>query len=278
MRAIAAVLVTAGIAHADPSPAALKDAETLISNNLAGVAAKADNRTLGFTKGAVVVLGSEDMLPDMSVWGVMYPADGKITLKPTSPLMADEGGDYVWFQLPFRSHVAATSANPAADKQHRLHGLAIKAGDHWELAGAHYADSISDAELLAPNSSFNYFVQTNRKPPITGDAKLAAAITSWFARGFVGANATKGTLLASGTSPTENATGTDVTKLVKTWDKLKLKPNRMIARTFLGGKVGFASVEVLWMRTADHKIRMMLTIAAVREGDVWKWTSLQFSP
>ena len=102
-------------------------------------------------------------------------------------------------------------------------------------------------------------------------------VAGWFPSGFVGAAAKTGTLVASGTSPTEFKTAAAATQLAKSWDALKLGATKIEATSLAGGAIAWVKAEVRMPRKTKA-VSMTLFAILVPDGTSWKWVSLQYQP
>lgn len=135
-------------------------------------------------------------------------------------------------------------------------------------------------------------IEIPSQPDTEGDAGLVQAATSWLVAGKLATSAARGTVFAAGSTISEFASGGAATKLAGTWDKLKLAPLKLTARTFGDGTIGFVTIDTAWpfrrsMSEGEARggrgssrvtlmIPLQLAIVAVRERDTWKWVELNF--
>jgi hypothetical protein len=277
---LALLLVAAAPVHADPPAKAI---EQLVTTHLTKVGNREAVDKLGFAKDPTAVVAMVPWSPGDPALGTLFnPAGGKASVKLGAPAIAI-GDGFAWFQSPYDLHVvpediAASGDIRPIDVKQRVGGLAIQTPAGWALAAIHYATLISDKDLFDVNNERNNGGNIPMQPITQGDAPVAKEIAGWFPSGLAGHAATRGTLIASGTSPTEFATGAATAALAKTWDKIGLVAGVVAARIVVPGKVGFAHVSVFVPRKGGGKpTEMMLTIVLVREGASWRWVSLEFS-
>jgi hypothetical protein len=280
--AVAAAMLSSARADA-PKPA---DVQRLVEANLAGLAKRDAFEKLGFAPDPLIV---EEMVPwaqatsDLSLGALYNMAGGKVTHKLGKPIISVADG-YAYFQIPYDIHIDQTNDMGTGDSRpydghKRVGGLVVKHGAKWALLGVHYSLVESDKELMDADNERNRGDAKPSPPTIEGDDDLAKSVVSWVSGGFTGHAATSGTLIVSGTSVAELASGKDTAAIVKGWDALHLVPIFFVG-AMVSGNVGYAYLDVQFPRPNKAKgdpIRMMLTVVCVREKDVWKWTSLQFS-
>ncbi|HEY4178378.1 MAG TPA: hypothetical protein VGM90_16140 [Kofleriaceae bacterium] len=254
------------------------DIDPMLGVHFDSIAARADNDKLGFAKKRLVILGAELMRPDMSIWGVLFPADEKkkIVLRRVGKPSVVQSGNVAWFQQSYQYKYIVGTESVAGDG--RASGLAIADGGKWQIVGMHYADQIADDKLLAGQGKGNYATEPPSKPTVAGDKDLGNAVVKWFDTKLSKSSASGIDVIAGGTAPKENATGAAAVKLAKTWDNLTLNPTRVTANTFGDGKIGFAYVEiVLAPSKGGQAVRVVLSVVARKEETGWRWLALQFS-
>ena len=150
----------------------------------------------------------------------------------------------------------------------------IKDGKDWKIAAALYVATMSDKDLFKTRQ----LDMPKGDPTLKGDKKLAGVVADWFKTGFAANAAKAGTLLASGTSPTEYKTAAAAAKLVASWDKLKIAPYEIEAKLLAGGKIGWVTAEVKLPRKGGKAVAMRLVAILVPDGDGWRWVSLMYQP
>ena len=278
MRTAACLLMIPALALAAPGPA--PDVEKVLVQTLAGVDKAVVHDKLGFTKDAmIVVLGglswssTEGTVPELvnhRMGGTSVHKAGKLTIG------SDDAAGIAWFQLPYDVTIQPDDGLPTYRSKERLGGLAIKTPGGWQIAGAMFADLISDKALFADP---NYRTDVpDYEPNLSGDEAIARVVSGWFQTGFAAHAAATPNLIASGTAPTEFRAGAKTAGLVKAWDKLGLVPFAIEAKSYAGGKAAVAIVTVVMPRKKEKKgISMDLFIVMIRDGTTWKWVSLQFS-
>jgi len=159
-----------------------------------------------------------------------------------------------------------------ANKAWRLEGVAVD-DKGWKLSALMWAEVVPDKELMkhvvadAPTAD----------PSMSGDAWVAKTVLAWFP-GKLATAAQKGAIVqASGTSPSENASGAAAVKLAATWDSLKLFVTKADVTLFADGAIGFVHVD-LWIPSAKPKgaVKTELGAIVVPDGREWKWVALSF--
>jgi hypothetical protein len=284
MRLALATLVLASALAPDTArgDAAQRDVERLVAAHVRALA-KGDY-VLGLAPDAPIVVEMIDAAADTTDPPLAVMFNSRSATFKLGAAIVEIGDGFAWFQLPYDKHVPA-GPDPMAtgdvrdyDGAYRAAGIAIATPKGWQIAAIHHALLVPDKLLLDPENQRNRGYPVDA-PKITGDAALGKAVASWIATGFAAHAATKTTLIASGTAPTEAAVGAKTAALVKTWDGLKLVAGRDIhAHVYAGGKVGFASTDVMMPRKQKGEpVMMTLTVVAVRDGDAWRWVVLQFS-
>lgn len=171
-------------------------------------------------------------------------------------------------------HKACT---PTKFKMH-VSGIALDEGG-WKLAVIVLSMTLSDFELgqRAKQPGFESAPMPTQVAT-SGDSSLAAAVQDWIAGAKLGKTSASGTVYALGTAPDEIAIAGAAAKLAAKWDKLKLAPNRIEAKALAGGAFGFAYAEVMWPVKPDMVFRLRFGTIAVRDGNEWRWLTLDFSP
>lgn len=276
----ATILLASSAALANPK-AIEKTAKTSITE----LAALHDNSALNFASDAIVIdqVGSKIDLSvkDGCVTGAISNAfygcfQGDVSHKPGTVISGSDGG-IGWFLAPYTA--VLEGENPEGgpskpDKRNmRLGGIVTGSGSSWEIVAAMYVNTISDKKMLAGTSG----KPASGAPKLTGDKKLAGVVAGWFATGFAPNAAKKGTLIASGTSPTEIKSGAGAATLAKSWDKLKLGATAVEATLLEDGKIGWITADVLLPRKNNKgAVSMKLAAIVVPDGDSWRWVSLMY--
>lgn len=267
-----------------PAMAGPKDIEKVVKSSIVGLAKLDDNSALGFADDAIVygvrggvIESSEDGCVSGSVANAFYGClMASIAHKPGAVAVGSDGG-IGWFQAPFVATITGDDPDGGASKPEkdalRFGGIVVGDGASWEIVAAMYVRPVSDKVLLAGTGG----TPATGAPRLTGDRKLAGVVAGWFTAGFAPAAATRGTLMASGTSPAEYKTGAGAVTLAKGWDKLKLGATDIDARLLAGGKVGWVHATVVLPRKKGKgAVRMQLAIVALPDGDTWRWVSLMY--
>ena len=158
--------------------------------------------------------------------------------------------------------------------QLRISGIAVE--DHgWKIAAAMVADVVPDKSLYK-----NLDHESTRPAALDGQADSAGgALARWLYEGTLAAHRTKGALaIANGTAPAERGESTAATNLAKGWDKLKMLGRPITSKTFGGGAYAIVFEQVFMPVKGQGTARMVLGAVLVKEGDDWRWVSLNFSP
>jgi hypothetical protein len=285
------VMVVSGAAWADKAG----DVTTLVKKNLDAMAAGNDTdygKTLA--KDAVLfdgngmsftLSGCKDCPSD--AFKALYGeyASGKAKHKLGKLVVqVDDAHNVAWFQGPFeavfKSEGGANPCGPptagSSTTTMRVSGVAVADGSTWKIAAVMYTHPMGDGDLI--DKAKSYEVKAPGSPEISGDADVGKAVAAWFPK--VSAAKTGGkAIVASGSAPGEYFDGgASVTKVAPEWDKLGLVVGKVDAHVY-GGTVAFVHAET-FMPIKKTAFAAPLTLAAivVKEGNDWKWTSLQFAP
>lgn len=276
----ATILLVSSAALANP-----KAIEATAKASITELGRLKDDTALKFTSDAIV-LDSVGSKIDMSetegcVTGAVSNsfygcAQATISHKPGTVISGSDGG-VGWFVAPYTATIEAENpeGGPSTpDKRSmRLGGIVTGSGSSWQIVAAMYVNTISDKKLLAGTSG----KPASGAPKLTGDKKLAGVVAGWFASGFAPNAAKKGTLIASGTSPTELKSGAATAGLVKSWDKLKLGATAVDAKLLADGKIGWVTADVMFPRkNGKGAVPMKLAAIVVPDGDSWRWVSLMY--
>lgn len=274
------LVLAAGMASADP-----KAVEKVVKSHLVELGKLSDDDKLSLAKDAIVInergsqvdLSERDGCVSGAVANSFYGCvQADITHTP-GKLTVGSDGTIAWFQGPFTVTMNGEDPDGNAIKSketHRVAGVAIKDGKAWKIAAIIYVAPIPDKALF---KSREQDIATTVK--LDGDKKLGAAVSTWFQNGFAAAAAAKSPLIASGTAPAELKTAAAATKLVQTWDKLKIRASQIDSKLLAGGKVGWVTAETLLPKKNSKKaIPMKVAIIVVPDGDGWRWLSIAYQP
>ncbi|HEX7838538.1 MAG TPA: hypothetical protein VF469_13780 [Kofleriaceae bacterium] len=195
-------------------------------------------------------------------------------------LATDEARGFTWFQAPVSLAIKLPYGTACCDTLPtalRASGIVVRdAKDQpWRLAALALSRQLSDADLFRG--------ATEALPdgePLADDTDLGKQAAAWFpAKGdtLLARNAAAGaTVVASGTAPTEYATGPAAGKLVAAWDKIGIRAKTVEARTFARDTIGLVEVKAGLPRK-KAAAPMVLYAIAIRDGKKWKWVSLQWT-
>lgn len=274
------ILLASATAAANP-----KAVQATVKTSIVELGNLRDNDVLGFDSDAIVIdpaglqieMSSEDGCVSGAVANSFYGCNqASFTHKPGAISVGVDGG-IAWFQAPFT--VEAESDDPDSGKPSRstspmrFGGIAVGTGASWKIVAAMYTAPISDKELLKGTGG----KPASGEPKLAGDKKLAGVVAGWFKTGFAPNAAKKGTLLASGTAPSEFKAGAAATKLAATWDKLELGATSVEAKLLAGGKIGWVTAQVtLPRKNGKGAVELKLAAIVVSDGDSWRWVSLQY--
>ena len=280
MRFAIVALLVAAPAFADPK------LEKIVTSNITGLASLADDDTLNFTASSIVIEPSGNVV-DMSakdgcVTGAVANsfygcAQASISHAPGKVIMGvDAKTKIAWFQAAYDRTIEADNPDGGPSKPEtapmRVGGILVDDGG-WEIATAMYVGLVSDKQLLAGTGG----KIASGAPKLSGDKKLAGVVAGWFPSGFEAAAAKTGTLIASGTSKAEFASGAGATKLAKSFDKLKLGVTKVDAKLLAGGKVGWVVAEVAMPRkNGKGAVDMNLAVVVPDGAGGWRWVSFQY--
>jgi len=283
MRNLLVVGMLLATTHAFADPKAIEKA---VKTNLTELAKMSDDDKLAFTKDAIVIQERGTVVDfkegrDGCVSGALANAfygcvQADIKHAPGA-VTSGTAGELGWFQAPFVQTMSGEDpdGNPVKSKTtYRIGGVIVKDGKDWKIAAAMYVATLSDKEL------FKKYLSDLPKgePTLSGDKKLAGVVAGWFKTGFAPNAAKTGTLIASGTSPTEYKTAAAATKLATSWDKLKIVPAAIEAKLLAGGKIAWVVAEVTLPRKGGKGVSMRLVAIVVPDGDGWRWVSLMYQP
>ncbi|MBV8761646.1 MAG: hypothetical protein JO257_30410 [Deltaproteobacteria bacterium] len=271
-----AVVLLVGAALAGGATSSQKAVEALVRKHLASLAAFADDDKLGLAKDPLVV-GLSEMPPGFPGGiAARLHADGPDvthTVKSVA-IGIDDAKGVAWVQAPFHfkdePRVSPESGEGnlwlITEGDMRFGALVIRDGKDWKLAAVDYSTVVPDQELMKG--------ATEQKPTMVAPTDDAAkAVAGWFKGGLV-THAATGTVIASGTSPSEYAVGAAATKLVAKWDKLGLVVEHAEGRMF----GDYAVVQaVVSLPVKGKSVGMGLFAIVRRDGSDWHWLSLQYS-
>ena len=196
-------------------------------------------------------------------------------------LGTDEARGLAWFHAPVSLQIHLPYGTVCCDTLSatlRASGIVVRdAKDQpWHLVALALSRALSDAELFRGATE-----KVPRSEVTPDDGDLSNQVVAWFPmKGdtLLGHNAAVGaTLVVSGTSPSEYATGASVGKLVAAWDKLGIRAKAIQSRTFAGDTIGLVEVTA---RLPHKKAAAPMVLYAITIRDAnkkWKWVSLQWA-
>jgi hypothetical protein len=281
-------VLTAGLALAGPAPRGSQaQVETLVHDNILAISLdQRDSAKLGTTPTTVVFLtsGTRAVVDDTDRLVDNFYGDWQLSVKhaPGKPIViVDDAKGLAWFQSPYRATVSGQDPDGKEVKpwtmDQRIGGLAVRDKGSWTFAALGYTSLVSDHDLVTQKHKFHDSDPVKGPPQLTGDAGLTKAVAGWFATGFA-AHAAQGlTVLASGSSPAEFASGAATAKLVAGWDKLGLQPVSIEAVPVADGKLALVHAEVrMPIKKTDRTAPLVLYVLAIPDGKDWRWLSLQY--
>jgi hypothetical protein len=282
MRHVLAVTILLASHAALANPKAI---EKTVKTSIVELGKLADNSALNFTSDAIVLspvgnkvdMASTDGCVSGAVANALYGCmQGSVSHKPGAVISGTAGG-VGWFLAPFTATFEADNPEGGSSKPDkssmRMGGIVTGSGTTWTIAAAMYVATISDKEMLNGTGG----TPASGAPKLSGDKKLAGIVAGWFTSGFAPNAAKKGTLVASGTSPSEMKSGSGAVTLVKSWDKLKLGATTVDAQLLADGKIGWVTAEVKLPRKGGKgAVTMTLAAIVVPDGDTWRWVSLMY--
>ncbi|HEY4238884.1 MAG TPA: hypothetical protein VGM88_03680 [Kofleriaceae bacterium] len=273
MRALLVVAALAGTAAADSK----SDVEALVRAHLTA--------STGKQKGFYKTLASEYQISDASGFLLSLfscePKDacdndvpvfeqswfGKFSFANIRPIVWIDPGDQVatFYATADLTADLLTQGGAAKGKtQFRLAGVAKREGGSWRVAGAKYALALPDAALLRGEDLHDsVFAPTS---------PVEKAVASWF--GHLASHMSANAIGANGTAPAELATApAAMARLAASWDKLSLTPTSFT--TIDLGTVAIVLLDVTF-RAKAHPVSMSCAIVAVKQGDTWSWSAIDF--
>jgi len=241
---------------AAPKPAArTPDAEVmaLVRRHLAALTARCEEPADCAVEATTVAFATNGVRRDWkpgegAMWSdVLFTGfDGDIQLAPRPGLVVADG-DVAWFQVPY---TATLTPEPAPDQvshfPERVGGIAVRQRDGWHVAAVAYTDLIPDRTLFTVKPHPDWFdLAKFSKLEVRGDQQLARDVAAWFGGGFAAHAGPTARLIASGSSQPELARGAAALKLVKSWDRLGIRPWQIEVRRVAGDKLAFVAASVL---------------------------------
>ena len=200
----------------------------------------------------------------------------------TLTLGTDEARGLAWFHAPVSLTIKLTSGMLCCDTLSatlRASGIVVRdAKDQpWHLVALALSRQLSDAALF--RGATEEIPDSDLTPD---DGELSTQVVAWFpmtGNTLLGGNAATGsTLVVSGTSPGEYATGTAAGKLVAAWDKLGIRAKTITSKTFAGDTIGLIKIRA---GLPHKKAAAPVTLYAIAIRDTtskkWKWVSLQWT-
>ncbi len=282
MRSLVVAVLVPCLALATPSTPA-GEIYSLVRAHVTHVAREASDDRLLLTSDALVALGTSGFQLgnlERSLATTVNDGWNRVSRELGKPTVGfDPAGGFAWFQLPSDARFAHRGEeNPVVpyETDERIGGLAVRDGTTWRLAALAYSDVASDKELLTRRTNQVSSVPASAK--LEGDAALAKTVLGWFTTGFAPHMASAKVVVASGASPSEFGKGKDAATLVKGWDKRKLAVETLDARTYANGKAAAVrATVVIPSKQGKGGTTLGVLVILVREGDAWRWVSVQYS-
>jgi hypothetical protein len=282
---IGLVLVSgANLARAD-----VKAIDKLVKSHLVELGKLSDDDALSLTKDAIVInergtqvdLSERDGCVSGAVANSFYGCLQADIKHVPGKLTIGSDGDIGWFQGPFTVSITGEDPDGNAVKTketHRVAGVAIKEGKDWKIAAIMYVAPIPDSQLFKARERA---VPTQAN--VGGQKKIAAIIANgWFPGKFATNVSTKTPLIASGTSPAEFKTAAAATKLVQSWDKLKIQASQIDVKVLPGGAYAWVTAETKLPLKKDKTkaVAMKMVMLIHDDGDAsgWRWVSIAYQP
>lgn len=281
MRSLLALAILGAAAPAAASPEG--DVEALVRGTVDHLA---DGKsTDAFAKQAIVIgfranVWDLDSMTRLSGEHGMDPLDEKTNgklwplvfgyAKPTTTrklgkvtVLVDATGRTAWYAAPME----------LSDKR-TMHvtGSAVFDGGVWKL-------KVFDAELSIPDKDLANYPVLAARPMMTVHTStnaLAKAIASWFVDHSLAKHAAAGTVLASGSAPSEIFLGAAATKFAASLDKLDLIP------VWVEGSDSAVVIHgTAWLpiskQERDGVISFGFTVYAELAGADWRWRAIHFA-
>ena len=200
--------------------------------------------------------------------------EGKLQLADAK-VVADASKHVAWFHGAITASYVMELMNEHGPNrtrdtaQLRISGIAVD--DHgWKIAAVMLADAVPDKGLYSVLDH-----ESTRPAALDGQADSAgAAVARWLYEGTLAEHRGK-VAIANGTAPAERGDGV---ALAKAWDKLKMWSKPITSRTFGGGAYAIVFAQVFLPVKGQGTARMVLGAVLAKEGDDWRWVSLNFSP
>jgi hypothetical protein len=197
-------------------------------------------------------------------------------------LGTDEARGFAWFQAPVSLVIQLPYGTACCDTLPatlRASGIVVRdAKDQpWHLVALTLSRQLSDAALF--RGATEEMPDSDLTPD---DGELSTQVVAWFpmtGNTLLGGNAAAGsTLVVSGTSPGEYATGPAAGKLVAAWDRLGIRAKTIKSKTFAGDTIGLIKIRA---GLPHKKAAAPVTLYAIAIRDTtskkWKWVSLQWT-
>jgi hypothetical protein len=288
--AVVAILAATTMAAADPAG----DVTSLVKRNLDAIAANSvKSYAATLVKDAVVYDGNGHAFevsptgdPTMDLLYRPFNAgDGTAKHKLGKVVVSvDAASGVAWFHGPFdATFTTSAGANPCGGGggpmtiAMRVSGVAVNADGGWKLAAVMYTHPLADGDLIDAAQSRGVVMPTD-PPTIVGDDAVGKAVAGWFPN-LSQAKTAGATVVASGSAPGEFFDATTLPKYVKAWDTLGVKASRIDVRMFGNGKLAFVHADTqMPIKKSNFASPLTMAAIAVKEGDAWRWVSLQFAP
>ena len=193
-------------------------------------------------------------------------------------VVADDASGTAWFHGRAISFVQVDPKQAPTENPLRINGIAVK-DKTWKIVALSYTEEISDQDMIERAQHVEPKLAIPAAVVTRGDPALAKVAGNWFSAAAIAGGASRGgKLVANGTAASEYQSGAAATKLAASWDKLKLAPYKIEAKTFANGRIGFVRV-VVAMAVAKPKriVPLVLSAVVVQEKGEWRWVSLNWT-
>jgi hypothetical protein len=159
----------------------------------------------------------------------------------------------------------------------RVSGVAVSADGGWKLAAVMYTHPMADGDLIDAAQNRGVVMPTD-PPDIVGDQTVGKAVAGWFPN-LSQAKTTGAVVVASGSAPGEFFDAATLPKYIKAWDTLGVVASRIDVRMFGNGTLAFVHADTTMpIKKTKFASPLAMAAVAVKEGDAWRWVSLQFAP
>jgi hypothetical protein len=195
-------------------------------------------------------------------------------------LVVDAKNRVGWFNSPIDVDTIDQQTMEREGITMRVSGIVVKEkAKLWKIAAVMITEPWSDKRLIERQRLLRHALGSG-PPALSGDQTLAAEFAAWFPQELAANASTSTKRVASGTAPNEAASGAKTAKLLATWSKLALVVRSVDARVFGNGTTAFIRAELDWpqKKTPTLAVPLVLGAIVVKEGEAWRWVSLQFAP